>query len=101
MDASRAWRNRRVLSNSVSERLSPDARRPTVTAVTYSREIVCVNESEVENRALAHSRQRSRRATMIKLLHHFMADKSGAPAIEYSLIAAGIAFAIIVAVGLL
>ncbi len=38
---------------------------------------------------------------MIKLLHHFMADRSGATAIEYGLIAAGIAVAIIVAVGLL
>ena len=38
---------------------------------------------------------------MIKLLHRFMADRSGATAIEYGLIAAGIAVAIIVAVGLL
>ncbi len=38
---------------------------------------------------------------MIKLLHRFIADKSGATAIEYGLIAAGIAVAIIVAVGLL
>ncbi len=37
---------------------------------------------------------------MIKLLHRFIADKSGATAIEYGLIAAGIAVAIIVAVGL-
>ncbi len=37
---------------------------------------------------------------MIKLLHRFLADRSGATAIEYGLIAAGIAIAIIVAVGL-
>ncbi len=37
---------------------------------------------------------------MIKLLHHFLANRSGATAIEYGLIAAGIAVAIIVAVGL-
>ncbi len=38
---------------------------------------------------------------MIELLHRFLADRSGATAIEYGLIAAGIAVAIIVAVGLL
>ncbi len=38
---------------------------------------------------------------MIKLLHHFLANRSGATAIEYGLIGAGIAVAIIVAVGLL
>ncbi len=37
---------------------------------------------------------------MIKLLHRFMADRSGATAIEYGLIASGISVAIIVAVGL-
>ncbi len=37
---------------------------------------------------------------MIELLHRFLADRSGATAIEYGLIASGIAVAIIVAVGL-
>ncbi len=37
---------------------------------------------------------------MIELLHRFMADRSGATAVEYGLIAAGIAVAIIVSVGL-
>ncbi len=37
---------------------------------------------------------------MITLLHRFMADRSGAMAIEYGLIASGIAVTIIVAVGL-
>ncbi len=37
---------------------------------------------------------------MIELLHRFLADRSGAMAIEYGLIASGIAVAIIVAVGL-
>jgi pilus assembly protein Flp/PilA len=35
---------------------------------------------------------------MAKLLHRFAEDQSGATAIEYSLIAAGVALAIVVAV---
>ncbi len=38
---------------------------------------------------------------MIQFIRSFMADESGATAIEYGLIAAGIAVAIITAVGLL
>jgi pilus assembly protein Flp/PilA len=38
---------------------------------------------------------------MIQYLRNFISDKSGATAIEYGLIAAGIAVAIIAAVGLL
>ena len=38
---------------------------------------------------------------MIQFIRSFMADDSGATAIEYGLIAAGIAVAIIAAVGLL
>ena len=38
---------------------------------------------------------------MIQYLRNFVSDESGAPAIEYGLIAAGIAVAIIAAVGLL
>ena len=38
---------------------------------------------------------------MIKFIHSFINDESGATAIEYGLIAAGIAVAIIAAVGLL
>ena len=38
---------------------------------------------------------------MIKFIHRFINDESGATAIEYGLIAAGIAVAIIAAVGLL
>jgi pilus assembly protein Flp/PilA len=46
----------------------------------------------------SHSQQTREATTMIQVFKNFLADESGATAIEYGLIAAGIALAIIATV---
>jgi pilus assembly protein Flp/PilA len=52
----------------------------------------------VELRAAGRSRRNITEATLIRKFLHFLSDNSGATAIEYGLIAAGISLAIIAAV---
>ena len=54
--------------------------------------------NETGSRAIQRSRKSEAGISVVQLIHRFLKDESGATAIEYGLIAAGISLAIIAAV---
>src|SRR5262245_38890243 len=82
--------------------LNAEEARPQINSDATSPLLVCVHDrGKPDNNgppARAQTVTRASRSHLMKTLKKFMKDESGATAIEYGLIAAGIAVAIIVVV---